>query len=649
MAGGTVDSFDKLAEALKKVEGVDTEALEDFRKQLVETDKEARRTSRSVSRFSSDMSGIAQAALQSRDALRVQMQGVKGTSDAMNDLLRVTADIPGIGSALKPVLKIAEMFNTGFTAAVEKAIKGGQAIMQTFEGPIAPIRAMEKELFNVEKRFGGTYESARQFGVELLRMTSSAGMEFFVTPEDLTAMRNGFAQNNVAIQKFRGTVETALGPMDKLAFATLHASSVGLSMGEYAQYTSRAMRDQGKSFEEASLQIQMFSDVAENTGLSVNSIADALGRGVQQFEKLGFASDFGRTFIEGFTRSLDDLGLGFGQALDLASSLTHALAKVTENYGTAFITMQRGGLDFGGGGASGGVLGAGIEYQAAVLEAEQTGDQAEMGNLMAGAMRDTIASFTGGQIVTVSEAAEGGAQQKQAFFTQQKLLQDMYGLDQQSSTRTLELLKNLDEASSSGNRDLVDSLNQQLSEEVKGRDKTLTEQEKTNAQLSAISALNLVRNRVMLEQLAQGAATGRRIAVEAGGVGQQMAFKQMEAGLGAASRLVQGTESFVTDMIGEIGNIASVSDKGNAQEEAARQARFEAMKGPMSPDSRIPGAVDAGIATNEAQEAEKQRGERNTAERVEVTSYVTIVPTRGAENLIEIVGTANETRTTGVN
>ena len=611
----------KLAEALKGVKGVDKEALAEFNKELRKVEKNAKKTGDSVSYLRSDLSGLATAALSSRNALEKSREGTKAYNDTVNKTLDLLGDmigvLPGLGPPLKGLLEAIQVLNKGAFTAADKISGYGEKLMKTFEGPLVPVRQLEQELFNVEKQFGGTLESAQAFSDEIFKMTAQAGREFFVTPEDLNAMRQGFARANISTDRFRGTIDTTLGSMDKLAFATIHASSVGLDMSKYADLTGRAMKDQGKSFEQAALQVQMFSDVAKNTGLSINSIADALGRGVAQFEKLGFASDFGRTFIEGFTRSLGDLGLGFEHALDLASSLTSAIAGISQDYGTAFVTMQKGNVDFGGGG---GVLGAGIGFQAAMLEAEKTGDQSEIGNIMAGAMRDTIAGFTGGDIVTVSEAAEGGAGAQQQFFMQQKLLQDMYGLDQQSATRTLELLKNIDDAAASGDRDLVDSLNKQLDDEVKGRDKTLTEQEKANAQLSAISASNIVRNRLMLEQVALAAATGRGMVVGAEDAKQKLGMREYEVLVEKAGALVQAGEGIYDQTMKDILGVAT---KGDTPEESRTfEAALSGLGAPIDPKFRSPGAEETGRQTARAGEREKARFKEEVVEKggkVEVT------------------------------
>ncbi len=82
--------------------------------------------------------------------------------------------------------------------------------------------------------------------------------------------------------------------------------------------------------------------------------------------------------------------------------------------------MSRGGMN-----CSGGVFGASIEMQARMMDAEKSGDQSAMAKEMISAMKGTLQSFTGDDIVTVQEARESPELQK-TFVMQQKILQDMY-------------------------------------------------------------------------------------------------------------------------------------------------------------------------------------------------------------------------------
>jgi hypothetical protein len=172
------------------------------------------------------------------------------------------------------------------------------------------------------------------------------------------------------------------------------------------------------------------------------------------------------------------MGLGIENALELSTGLSGALAGLTSDYSAAYVTFQRGGLDIGGGGA----LGASIGLQAKMLEAEKAGgDQSELATQMSSAMKETIASFTGGQIITVQQADADPALQAQ-YYAQTKLLGDLYDIqDPAGAARTLDYLDQLDETIASGNKGQIDALNDQIQAGVDQKDATLGALEKLNA------------------------------------------------------------------------------------------------------------------------------------------------------------------------
>jgi hypothetical protein len=303
---------------------------------------------------------------------------------------------------------------------------------------------------------------------------------------------------SIRLEELAGTIETGMGSLNLWSVATAHAASIGMGATKYMENLNKAMNKQGMTAQEAVEQMAMFGAVASETGLNISAVSDGLNQAASGFEKIGMSADFGKPFIEGFADSLTSMGFGVENAISLTQTLSNSLGKLTENYGLAYITFQRGGLDIGGGGSTG-VLGSSIGLQAAMMEAEQTGDQSNIAAQLAGGLRDTLASFTGGSIVTVGQAAENPAMQS-AFYTQQQLLTKQYGMDQQSATRTLEMLAGLDEAIQSGDTDLQAELQDQISEQMSADDKTLDLQEKMNRGIGSLVALFMANNRMMYEQ-----------------------------------------------------------------------------------------------------------------------------------------------------
>ena len=614
------------------------------------------RTSTRTRALSNDMTLLTRAALDSDRAFENNRRGVLAYGAAAGKMVDGMGTMAGgiaslfsttAGSAVKRLFgEVAGFIDeiNGWTNAVSGF---GLDMIKFFEGPLEPIKMLEQQLFTMEKAFGGSYAAARSFGEELLLMGSHAANEFFINPDDIRAMASAFSDSGISLDRLRGNADTAVGSLGNLELATLHASAIGMTMRDYVSNMSEAIKTQGKSFEQATLQMQMYSDIAKETGINISDIARSLQSGIQGFEKLGFAADFGRPMLEGFSETLSDMGMGFEQALTLSASLSNSLAGLSTNYAAAYITFQRGGIDMGGGG---GVLGAGIGLQNRLLEAEDTGDQSRIGQVLAEGMRDTIAGMTGGQIVTSFEAEEGGPQAQQQFYMQSNLLQSMYGLDEQTSIRTLNLLDQLQDAQGSGNRDLVDSLNQQLQEEVQGRDASLTEQQKANAQLSGIAALNVVQNRLLYEQLSAGAVAGRRVALAGAEAGQEMAIAEY----GNAAR---GAEYLVT--MGEqlVGNIMESADDMVARNTNSRNlpdaegATWDSMMATLGDLATTTGgrrAENADIEAMASQARESRRVEQRQAGEAKSTILIDFTP--AAQELLRAgqIVTRAQNQSTGV-
>jgi hypothetical protein len=459
------------------------------------------------SRQGAQTGGMTSAFKDASDALDKYGSAVKG----------LVGPFAGLASKLGPVGAAVGGFTSllgAGTGAMVKlsnaAIKGMKVLAETFDGASQPIRSFDLEVFNLGKQFGSTIEEASKFADGLNTETASAfAQSLYITKDQMRDFMDATARTSLSLDQLNETVETGIGSTKLYSVAAAQAAAMGVSMSEAADYFNTAMNKQGKSAQEASEMIAGFSAIAEETGLRASTVASTLNGAVQGFEKLGMSADFGRPILEGFGNTMNDMGLGIENAVGLTQSLTKALADLTTNYANAYLVFQRGGLDIGGGGGSG-VLGASIGMQAAMLEAEQTGDQANIGSQLAMGMKETLASFTGGDIVTVQQAAESPELQNQ-FYIQQQMLKNQFGVgDDQSATRVLDMLSRLDEATRSGDQDAKAELEKQLKNEMEGRDKTLDEWEKANQQLAIQSNLLAVMARPYVEGLRGVAAAGRR-------------------------------------------------------------------------------------------------------------------------------------------
>ena len=480
-------------------------------------------------------------------AMGTAARGPGGVSTAFSDLAEATgaagnavdqtakgfgafaSKIPYIGDALDGMANAVGVTAGMIGKAAEETILFGKTIVNALDEPSKQIRAFDNEIFQMGKTFGGTIEESRKFADSLKKETvSDFAQSMHMTAREMGDFVTATNQTSLSLGQLSETVDTGIGVTTLYAVAAGQAAAMGIGVGQAATLINTAMNKQGKSAQEAAEMLGMFSGVAETVGLKANTVASTLNGAIQRFQKLGMAADFGRPILEGFGRVMNNLGLGIEEATGLTQTLGGALAGLTNDYANAYIMFQRGGLDIGGGGG-GGVLGASIGMQAALLEADQTGDQGAIGAQLVTGLRDTLESFTGGSIVTVQQAAESPELQNQ-FYVQQQLLKSQFGIgDDASATRVLDLLADIDNASRSGDKEAQKMLQEQLSKEVEGRDKTLDEWEKANRNLEVQSNLAAVSSRALLEMSRGYAASAREGIIDplvnAGG---EMAISKLE-------------------------------------------------------------------------------------------------------------------------
>jgi hypothetical protein len=412
------------------------------------------------------------------DAMASVVSSAKELSGSVGGLGILSEGIGTLGGVA--VTAVRAMTNLG-TAYVE--------MLGAADALSLPHRELSGSIYDVGTQFGKTFDEAKTYSEYIMSMSRTvSGAEFgYINASKLKDAMIDLAKSGIPIEKFKDTVSSTAGDMDLLTTGILHAGSLGLTTAEYFGKLNKAIMTQGLTSQQAVEQMAMFKDIAGETGLTVNTISDTLDGLAGKFSKLGLSADFGRPMLEGFTRTLSSMGLGIENATGLTTSLGDAMAGLTSNYATAFITAQRGGLDFG---AGGGALGASIGLQAKMLQAqrEPTGAaQADLAQELLGGMKDTIASFGGGQIVTVEMAAQDESLQT-SFFTQTSMLKSMYNLDQDSATRTLDLMQQLEEATADGNDELAASLGEQLQDQIKKSDETTSLLDKQNSLTSGILA-----------------------------------------------------------------------------------------------------------------------------------------------------------------
>jgi hypothetical protein len=114
----------------------------------------------------------------------------------------------------------------------------------------------------------------------------------------------------------------------------------------------------------------------------------------------------------------------------------------------------------------------------AMMMDQGPGAQEELAKNLSIGMRETLKSFSGGDIISVKQAAASPELQSR-FYTQQQMLGSQFGIsDTATQNRVLEYLQKLEEATYAGDEEAAASFEKQIAEAAKGNNQTMSIQEK---------------------------------------------------------------------------------------------------------------------------------------------------------------------------
>lgn len=383
------------------------------------------------------------------------------------------------------------------TGALDSTLKAFELGVQTTDAFTGSTRDMNARMYETAASFNLGYAAAKKYSEYLFKTGKEYSTQEFgyISPEKRIEAFESLAKSGIPLERLNDTISSTAGELDLLSASFLQAQALSMDFGAYSDKLSNLMIKQGLSAQAATEAMAMIGQTSQNTGLSVDLVADNLMRLSNQYSKLGLTVSFGQPILESFTNSLKDMGYGIENATDLASTFNESILSLSSNYAAAYVTMQRGGLDMG---AGQGALGASIGLRAKLSPTNKDTDQKQLALDLAGAMKDTIASLTGGDIVTVQEAASNQSLQT-AFVAQTNLLKQLYNIsDTSSQDRTLEMLDQLGKAQSKGDVEAVDALAANLKDVVTARNDTLSNEEKINASLGGyVSSLNDVNQNLI--------------------------------------------------------------------------------------------------------------------------------------------------------
>ena len=406
------------------------------------------------------------------DALELFGGDIKSMSEILKGVPLVGGIFETAGTAVEESMKILGAFN-------EEMFK----VVGSFDQSSEEIRRMEMNFGSLGTRMGMTFEETQKFTREFQKLQAFSNEDFFIEPKEIEAATVALGRQSISFEELAKSVDIAGMSMSKQEAVLMTSRAAGEDLRETTRFIGDSMMKSGMSFENAIKQYGVLRDVTKSTGIQIDDVKTALTGAVSGFENMGAKMSFAQPIFEGFVNSLKKVGLGIKLASEQARQFVSSMLNMTSSYENMFLLAQRGGLQTGG---SGSLLGSSIGMRARMLEAEESGDQASIGLEMAESLKNTLASFTGGEIVTLKEAAES-PELEQTFYMQEQLL-SQFGISGKNAERTLELLSEIDQASAIGDDESAQQLAESLNEQMNNQDATLNETEKQSRLLANMSA-----------------------------------------------------------------------------------------------------------------------------------------------------------------
>lgn len=382
--------------------------------------------------------------------------------------------------------------NTGFTAALTGTLNALSNVVgvayesvKAYDAMDSGLRTFAKDQFQLAAGIGATFEESEKFAKsyrKIIEANSELSREgLYIGSQDVKNVIGVMQKAGITIDQLGETTAVTVGGLQEhqVSYAqtmAAQAEAMGMSVEAYSTKMATMVRKSGLSMQDSMKLMAASQDIARNTGLTVDEVTASLDAATSGFQRMGTTIDFGRPILKGFADSLKDVGLGVAQAGDLTTAFSQSLLKIVDSPALAYITSLKGGFGAAAGG-TGGVLAPSIQMQSQMMD-QTPGSQAELARNLSEGMRETLKSFTGGDIITVKEAAASPELSTQ-FYTQQKMLGSTYGIsDSATQNRVLEYLSQLEDATYAGDDETAKMLQKQIQEATTANDKTMSLQEK---------------------------------------------------------------------------------------------------------------------------------------------------------------------------
>jgi hypothetical protein len=299
---------------------------------------------------------------------------------------------------------------------------------------------------------------------------------FYINALEFQAATKALQEQGFAMDALAESSGDAANGLNNVQAMTMQAKAMGKDVGTYAKEMGDMVRKSGLSMEDSMKLMASTQDISRDTGLRVDEVTQSLNSATSGFQRMGTTIGFGMPLLRGFASSITEVGLGISQAGDLAADFSKSLLNITNNPALAYIASMKGGFS-GSMGGGGGVLNPSIQMQAMMMD-QGPGAQEELAKNLSIGMRETLKSFSGGDIISVKQAAASPELQSR-FYTQQQMLGSQFGIsDTATQNRVLEYLQKLEEATYAGDEEAAASFERQIAEAAKGNNQTMSIQEK---------------------------------------------------------------------------------------------------------------------------------------------------------------------------
>ena len=436
-------------------------------------------TSDGVEQLGSALKGFSNLSIQNTDTLNGLVNSFGKLQVGSQKFFSSLSELTGV-VGLEGIFNAAIAPINETTEALKNAAEFAQNVAEGFDAIDEGTRTLydsQFELaaniglgFNEAKKFADTYRDIVSYNSEL----SQQG--FYVNAEDFKDITKALQTQGMAMTDLAERTDVAGKSLSYLQVMTMQARAMGMDVESYARKMADMVRKTGLSMEDSMKLMASTQDISKETGLRVDEVTQSLEGATNGFQRMGTTISFGMPVLKGFAASITEVGLGISQAGDLASEFSKSLMGIVNNPALAYMTSVKGGFSESMGGG-GGILNPSIQMQSMMLD-QSPESQAELAKNLSIGMRETLKSFTGGDIISVKQAAESPELQSR-FYTQQQMLGSQFGIsDTATQNRVLEYLQKLEEATYAGDDETAASLERQIAEAAQANDETMGLQQK---------------------------------------------------------------------------------------------------------------------------------------------------------------------------